>query len=112
MGAKALWTKINPPPKKKVVKRIRKVSVKRAKQLNAYESSVRAFMDQHLICQRCHVFPSIHCHHSRGRIGMLLLAVQFWRALCVQCHTWCHAHPDAARREGLICEKGKWNSHD
>jgi|SRR5687768_3764114 len=112
MGTKALWTKINPPPKKKVVKRIRKVSKKRTEQLKAYASLRKDYLKNHPICQRCHVFESVDIHHCKGKTNLLLLDVRHWKALCRQDHKWVHDHPDAARREGLICEKGKWNSHD
>src|SRR4051812_46224280 len=48
-------------------------------------------------------------HHTRGRIGRLYLATQYWVGVSEEAHTWIHNHPAAARALGLVCQLGKWN---
>lgn len=64
--------------------------------------------------KRC-AFPGcgkrhVDCHHTRGRIGALLMDQRFWKPLCRRHHEWVHAHPAKARELGLLCEAGKWNT--
>lgn len=48
-------------------------------------------------------------HHTRGRMGPLLLDERFWIAVSADGHNWIHSHPAAARERGWICGHGKWN---
>ena len=48
-------------------------------------------------------------HHSRGRIGALLLDERFWKPLCRRHHDTVQLAPELARQYGLLCERGKWN---
>ena len=52
------------------------------------------------------------CHHSRGRIGKLLLDKRYWVPLCRDCHDLAHREIAKAREFGIICMKGKWNTAD
>lgn len=83
------------------------VSASRRIQLKAYAKLKRAWLKGRL-CQRCNA-PASDLHHSRGRVGRLLVAVQFWKALCWPCHNWVGSHPAEAREAGLLCAEGEWN---
>lgn len=48
-------------------------------------------------------------HHSRGRIGRLLLDRRFWIAVCIPCHDWIHDNRRAAEALELVCPGRKWN---
>lgn len=48
-------------------------------------------------------------HHSRGRQGILLILVKYWKPLCWKHHNWVHANIELARKLKLICKKGLWN---
>lgn len=78
-----------------------------------YTKAKRAFLFGNL-CKRClsldRFIPATDLHHSRGRLGKLLLDTRFWVALCRTCHRWCHDNPAAARKVGLMCKKGLWNT--
>ena len=51
-------------------------------------------------------------HHTRGRIGKLLLDRRYWLGLCEKGHEFVHKNIEEARAMGLICEKGKWGKAD
>jgi hypothetical protein len=74
-----------------------------------YLRNKRKFLMEHLICVRC-LAPNTEVHHTRGRLGALLTAEQFWCALCAACHRWVHDNPIEARAVGLLCENGEWNT--
>ena len=54
--------------------------------------------------------PATQCHHIRGRRGPLLLARQWWCPVSSEGHQWIDRNPDAARKLGLLCEIGKYNT--
>jgi hypothetical protein len=41
-------------------------------------------------------------HHKLGREGLLLFDVRHWLPVCRPCHDWIHAHPEEAKRLGLL----------
>lgn len=49
-------------------------------------------------------------HHSRGRVGSLLLDQRFWKAACDECHEYIHHNPSIAQALGLFCRMGRWNT--
>lgn len=49
-------------------------------------------------------------HHTHGRVGRLLNYTPWWLAVCPGCHYWIHEHPAEARRLGLLCPVGEWNT--
>ena len=91
--------------------RIRPASPARLKELRRYRTMARKFIEQHPRCEGCGKQAN-QIHHKRGRSGKLLCDVRFWLTVCAKCHECIHWHPDAARRAGLLCEKGKWGSSD
>lgn len=108
---KAIWTKAFPEQasKPKPKKRLRRVSKKKAKDLLAYASLRKEFLKRFPICFRCKIKDATEIHHVRGRLHHLLLDARFFRGLCSACHHFTHTNIEAARKEGLIAEKGKWN---
>lgn len=48
-------------------------------------------------------------HHVRGRDGLLLFDVRYWRSACRRCHEWVQANPEKARLLGMLASKGEWN---
>lgn len=49
-------------------------------------------------------------HHTRGRLGKLKNNMKYIVLLCRQCHNWTHSNIASARKSGLICAKGLWNT--
>lgn len=60
-------------------------------------------------CVRCGK-PSDDDHHIRGRAGTLKKDKRFIVRLCRGCHNWAHTHITEARKLGLFCAVGKWNT--
>ena len=83
-------------------KPIRKVSLKRAKQLREYLPKRNTFIAAHPVCQMCHNARATDVHHGWGRIGELLNDEEHWFALCRTCHDFIHRNPSTARRQGFL----------
>ena len=49
-------------------------------------------------------------HHSRGRLGPLLLDTRFYKYVCNAGHAYIGDNPEMARGDGLLCAKGEWNT--
>lgn len=72
------------------------------------------FLMENHRCRACNRIPAgarpprVSCdvHHSRGRLGSLLMDARFWIPVCRICHNWIHANPAAAREAGLL---GPWH---
>lgn len=119
-------------PKRLLRKRrggVRKVSLKRAKQLEVYRVKRKAFLLAHPYCQiwlkrnglteedralwggrfwhkesmtvLC-APRSEEIHHRAGRIGAKLLDEKDWLAASRPEHEWCHRSPREARALGLL----------
>lgn len=59
-------------------------------------------------CERCGMHaPNGHWHHRRSRSvhDDLTHTATNGVHLCVSCHTWVHAHPFEARRDGFIVSR-------
>jgi len=93
-------------------KYIKRSTPKRAKQTRLYNKLVASWKVGK-VCE----FPycrskADHCHHSRGRVGRLLLAQEHWIALCEHHHHWVHENIKQAREMGLFCELGQFNTYE
>jgi hypothetical protein len=94
--------------------RIKPISQARAGRLKEYARLKRAWAADPKN-QVCH-FPGCtsraekNPHHSRGRIGDLLNAVEFWRAACLKHHMTIHSNPALAREMGFLPPVGQWNT--
>ncbi len=117
-GRPALWLSVRgaKPVRcvKKVVKmpkprtRIRPVSARAAKARRAYLAK-RGVWIQGRRCCNCVGTAATEVHHTRGRLGGLLMDDAYWLPVCSGCHNWIHNNQDQARERGLLCAKGDWN---
>ena len=116
-----------PPNKPRTPQEARKRSTlprstpKRAKEQSAYLKARIAFLSrpENEFCHVCKLRAesgedcgqrlSTETHHSRGRIGRLLLAEEFWLAVCSSCHSWLHDNPKKAREIGALVPSAQWN---
>lgn len=92
--------------------------------MRARSNKMARKMDEYraLKAEYLRAFPTCQCggcrnasheiHHSRGRVGTLLLDWRYWLALCRSCHRWAGDNPAKARAHGLLCAEGKWNVPD
>lgn len=98
----------------KVTAMIRSVSKARAKQLRLYAKELKVWRSDPV--NRTCRFPGCQCcdvenHHTRGRVGRLLLDKQFWVPLCRRHHEWVGCNPGNARKLGLLAPYGRWNTN-
>lgn len=49
-----------------------------------------------------------HVHHVRGRDGLLLFDVRWFKSACAECHRWVDQNKGEARSLGLLAEAGDW----
>lgn len=115
--------------KQSYVKRLRRESKTRSAQNREYRKEAREFVRK-LAGMVCPVWANIselrhgmryghqitsritEVHHTRGRVGRLLLEKKYWLGVSKLGHRWIHEHPEEARKHGWLCEAGKWNSAD
>lgn len=76
-------------------------SKKRAEQMREYVPLMLAFLTANPLCMRCGK-PATCVHHSGGRRGWLLLAVEFWKASCNDCNEFAETDTGAALAEGWL----------
>ena len=121
---KALWYRAkygdNPPAKPRY--RIRPRSKRRAKLDGQYNRRATEWKEGRLcaciglrdgegrlLCgQASHLCEDVH--HTRGRAGTLLLDERFWLPVCRGAHRFIQENPAEARRLGLLCGVGQWNT--
>lgn len=112
--------------------RLRKVSKKRAVQLKQYSADRKEYLQKHPFCQiymrrfgldEAEVMKNngvykevttggqVHwirvpwaqdIHHTRGRVGALLLLQEYWMSASRDMHEWAHNNPTEARRIGVL----------
>jgi len=97
--------------------RIKSRTSKRAAETRRYNARVKEWLlepnnmrcrvSQHLNMPRRR---ATQCHHTRGRIGRLLLLENFWCPVSQWGHDWIHRNPNEARRMGFLCEAGQFNT--
>lgn len=123
----ALWKQLRPTGKtlcevfakeerdaKKAAKQREKESAKKAR-LALYKTVAANFKAANPKCFCCGPIFSrparatSDVHHTRGRLGPLLIDVRFFVAACRECHNWIGDHPEGARAIGLLCQPGNWN---
>lgn len=79
------------------------------RRMEVYNAIKDAFLRERCWCSRCMGNRNIEIHHTHGREGLLLFDVRHWRVVCRKCHQWIHAHPEEARKFGLLAQEGEWN---
>lgn len=118
---KALWyrARYGDKPRPRPVRRIRPVSKGRASLLRAYAAKARAWKAGRLCAtiglrdsqgelwcsSKSHLCD--HVHHTKGRVGPLLMDETKWLGLCDASHRRTHDNPAEAKEKGLIAEG--WN---
>lgn len=83
-------------------KPIRKVSVKRARQLRVYTALRAEYLTKHPICECCGDKMASDIHHKNSRNGEHLNDVSQFLAVDRDCHQWIHSHPYEARQKGWL----------
>ena len=94
---------------------IRQVTRKRANENSKYTAVRRKFLEANPDCGLCGN-PATEIHHTRGRIGRLLCASEFFVPLCSECHRDCHTAPSEFREKKwngipLFCKPADWNTY-
>lgn len=93
---------------------IRTRSVRRQQQMAIYRPLKAQFLKDNPFCcvPGCAVPVSSKngLHHSRGRVGKLLCAIEFFRALCDAHHECVKSDPNWARSLDLLPPVGQYNS--
>lgn len=82
-------------------KRLRRVSKKRAKQLNEYKEIRKEYLLLNSRCERCYN-QATEIHHKNGRSGKKLNDTNFFMAICRECHTFIHENPKESRQRGWL----------
>ena len=77
---------------------MRKVSVKRARQIRQYSRVRSEYLNGNPYCQRCGKMAT-DIHHKAGR-SKKYLDVLTWLAVCRTCHQWIELHPKEAKELG------------
>ena len=77
--------------------------------MKLYRAAKARFLAEYPSCQCGCGRKSKEVHHTRGRLGSLLLDETYWLALAPECHEWVHNNIDAARERHLIAQPGDWN---
>lgn len=78
---------------------IRKRSIKRQIQEREYIKLRKQFLIDNPTCKVCGQ-DSTDAHHSKGRTGALLTDVQYFVAVCRQCHVAIEENPNWAKEMG------------
>lgn len=55
--------------------------------------------------------PSTDIHHHRGKVGRLLCDDRHFKSVCRHHHHIVHSSPAEARKAGMLCEVGQWNTY-
>lgn len=85
-----------------------------------YNAINELYICSHPYCEACHlIWPNERrallrhwrddTHHLLGKDGLLLFDVRHFKSVCRRAHQWIDANPDAARKLGLLADKGDWN---
>lgn len=86
-------------------KPIARRSVKRSKEEREYAKLRKKFLGENPLCvlaveHDCTIHAT-EVHHSKGRIGELLLAVEHFIPVCHNGHVWAESHPIEAKELGI-----------
>jgi hypothetical protein len=82
--------------------RINPVSKKKLAIRKEYASMAAAFI---LKYSKCVVYPNRNAtdvHHTRGRLGAMLVDKKWWLPVSRAGHIWIHANPREATEKGLL----------
>ena len=83
---------------------LRRVSKKRKLQNDVYKEVREKFLALNPLCQVCSSVAS-QVHHRRGRFGDRLNEVEFFLAVCFDCHHKIHMNPKWAYEKSLMVRR-------
>lgn len=86
----------------RVLKPMRRVSTKRAKENKTYTKVRKEYMLVHPQCEVCNGTAATDIHHRRGRWKSRLTDTAFFLAVCRGCHDRIHYNPTWAYETGLM----------
>ena len=100
----------NPDPKpnpraKSKPSRIKPRSKKRSKQEREYSKVRIKFLAENSRCERCRGLAT-EIHHRKGRENTLLIAVEYFMAVCRRCHKYIENNPIEAKERGWSLSRG------
>ena len=81
---------------------LRRVSIKRQKELREYAKIRKEYLAAHPTCEVCGQRKATDIHHRNHRFGSRLNDVEYFLATCRVCHNDIHQRPSAARDRGLL----------
>jgi hypothetical protein len=120
LSSKKFSQRSNSIQSRKPLKRIASATPQMAARRRRYNLRVKDWLQQieNKWCKAWEAFGesklATQCHHKNGRKmtreGDLLLAEQFWIPVSASGHDWIHKNIEQARKLGLICEAGRYNS--
>lgn len=109
-------------------KRLRSRSKRQQRRTAAYVREARAFVAAEVAAGKtCPVVAAVpelrngfkyghpisaritQVHHTRGRLGPLLMDKRGWRGVSAMGHRWIDANREAARALGFLCQRGDWH---
>lgn len=100
-------------------RRVRQRSTLKAVRDRLYAKVRAAYLLKHRACKvalllpgpgKGKLVPATQVHHSRGRNGPLLIDERFFVSVSAENHDWIDRNKADARRLGLLCDKGLFNS--
>ena len=103
--SKAIWATAFPDQQK----RLHPGRVEKKAEKKEYICERDRFLKKWPQCCVCHRHKSKDVHHTKGRLGHLLVDQINWLAVCRRCHDRIHSNPKWARENGYISAEGKWN---
>lgn len=86
---------------KKVYSTISPISEKQSKRLAEYRKVRDQFLKENPFCKICGTTNDISLHHSRGRIGELLIDTAHFVTLCLKHHEQAEREPWWAKQMGI-----------
>ncbi len=105
---RAIMLGIKEPPQKEKAKPIPKRSYKMKKIIPELKKKYKAFLATHEACELkmngCTQKAEV-IHHTKGRIGELLMNEKYWMASCMFCNGAVESNDKQAREKGLKLSK-------
>lgn len=98
--------RVNSGKKTKPWVAIASIGMKRQEALKEYRKRRDAYFKEYPVCE----FPDctstdITLHHMRGRIGILLIDIQYFKSLCGKHHRFVEENPETAQKLGLSMKR-------
>lgn len=84
--------------------RLKPISDKRRNELKLYNILRKAYLIEHPICEACNCSKAMWIHHKKGR-GIYLCVVEFFMAVCGQCHRWIEDNREDAREKKWLLDR-------